>query len=154
MRGPATSKPKKADVEALEFLHNDLDPTKGEDLETERAEILSRLLAFSPAPSAIIDSGGGYQAFWRLDEPFRLDGDPTLIADAEAYSRQLAIMLGGDHCHNVDRLMRLPGTVNLPNAKKREEGRVASVARVVRMSDATYALAEFAPAPCDQPAET
>jgi len=51
--------------------------------------------------------------------------------EAEAYNRQLELVLEGDHCHNIDRIMRLPGTWNIPNAKKRAAGRVERMARIV-----------------------
>jgi hypothetical protein len=146
LRGPATSKPKKEDVDALLFLHVDVDPVKGRDLEVERRAILDRLQAFRPEPSAIIDSGGGYQAFWRLDEALYFGGDVVRIGEAEAYNQQLEVLLGGDHCFNVDRILRLPGTVNLPNAKKRKNGRVEALAAVVVTTDRVWGLSEFTPA--------
>ena len=84
--------------------------------------------------TVIIDSGGGYQAFWRLREPVVLT--PNNVVELEGYNKRLAAALGGDDCHNLDRIMRLPGTINLPDAKKRERGRVPALARVVRWGDA------------------
>ena len=43
-------------------------------------------------------------------------GVPLAIADAaqlEAYNQQIAVMLAADPCHNIDRIMRLPGTLNI-----------------------------------------
>lgn len=145
-RGPLNNKASKEDVEALEFLHVDIDPDKGKEIEVERARILPKLRAFVPPPSAIIDSGGGFQGFWRLDEALHVGGDPVRTADAEAYNQQLELLLGGDHCHNCDRIMRLPGTVNLPNEKKRKVGRVKALARVVELTDHEWPLADFTPA--------
>ena len=49
-----------------------------------------------------------------------------------------------DHCHNVDRIFRLPGTVNLPNANKRKRGRVAVPAELISFTpDNIYALGTF-----------
>lgn len=41
----------------------------------------------------------------------------------EALNKVIANKVGGDNCHNVDRIMRLPGTINYPNKKKRKAGR-------------------------------
>lgn len=141
------SKASKEDVESMDFLHVDLDPAKGANQTTERAALLAKLSAWMPAPSAIVDSGGGYQGFWRLDEPFYIGGDLVRVADAEAYNQQLEILLGGDHCHNVDRIMRLPGTINVPDDKKRARGRVPALASIVSLTDAVYGLGSFLPAP-------
>ena len=146
-RGLLNKKAKKEDVESLAFLHVDLDPEKGADIATERARILKRLEAFTPRPSAVIDSGGGYQAFWRLDEPLYVGGDPARWGDAEAYNIQLGLLLGGDNTFNCDRIMRLPGSVNLPNEKKRKAGRVTSIASVTWAEDTAYPLGEFTAAP-------
>jgi hypothetical protein len=147
VRGAVTSKPKKEDIEEAVMLHVDLDPRKGEDVDKERERILKLLEDFSPSPSAIIDSGGGYQGFWLLDEPLYIGGDANRIADLEAYNRQLGIVLSGDATFNIDRIMRLPGTVNLPDEKKRKKGRVARVATIIELSETTYSLADFTPAP-------
>jgi hypothetical protein len=155
-RGVLTSKAKKEDVESVEFLHVDLDPAKptATDLDAilkhvtaERVRILALLEGFTPVPSAIVDSGGGYQAFWRLDEPIVVAGTLALAVDAEAYNQQLGILLGGDATHNADRVMRLPGTLNVPDEKKRKKGRTERLATVIRATDVSYPLSTFTAAP-------
>jgi hypothetical protein len=147
LRSSFDKKAKKADVEELAFLHVDVDPRKGQDLKSEQRRALKVLEDFSPSPSAIIFSGGGYQGFWRLDEPLYVGGSAETIANAEAYNRQLEIVLGGDHCWNIDRIMRLPGTVNIPDEKKRKRGREAALAQIIQLNDLTYPLHEFTAAP-------
>lgn len=144
----------KADIARVEFLHVDIDPRAGEDLATERERIRKRLngsIAADgiPPPSFVIDSGGGYQAFWRLAEPIKLDGDPAKVEDAERYNIELARKLGGDATHNIDRIMRLPGGLtNWPNAKKRAKGREPAPTRLYGWHAAEpYPLAAFKQAP-------
>lgn len=122
-------KAKKADVVIAYALHVDIDSLDG----------LERLLSFPIRPSAIVFSGGGYQAFWMLAEP------TTDLALVEQLNAALAKALGGDKCQNIDRVMRVAGTVNLPNKKKREAGRVPVMARVEEADwSRTHALADFA----------
>ncbi len=137
---PMSKKPTKADVGRAVALHVDVDPRPGAGIAAERDRILTALKAHPKAPSVIVDSGGGYQAFWLLAEP-------TDDLDAvEARNLAIAAALGGDRCHNVDRVMRLPGTVNLPDEKKRAKGRAAAPAKVVEADwDRRYSLAEFEP---------
>lgn len=108
-------KASKGDIVAAHYAHVDIDDLDG----------LERLRAYKLPPSFIVFSGGGYQAFWKLSEP------TTDLDRVERINRQLAADLGGDNCHNIDRIMRLPGTINLPNAKKRQAGRVPTLAHVV-----------------------
>lgn len=140
-------KPTKADIARLEWLHVDVDPRAGEDFEEERARIKSLLNGSLPkdipAPSLVIDSGGGFQAFWRLAQPLALEGNAEKIAQAEAFNIELARRLGGDHCFNVDRIMRLPDTMNWPDEKKRKRGREPREAEVYSRHDAAYPLALF-----------
>lgn len=121
-------KPSKADIVATRFAHVDIDPPKsGGPL--DKLQTQAELAALSVPPTLIIDSGGGLQAFWRLS------GSASL-AEVESVNRSLAERLGGDNCcHNIDRLMRLPGTVNYPNAKKRAAGRILSFAKVIYDSE-------------------
>lgn len=154
-RGPLAKKASKNDVEALEFLHVDVDAPKeagttdaAAKLEKAKAAILDSLEAFSPPPSCIIDSGGGYQGFWRLDEPLFVGGNVQRAEEVETYNQQLEIVFKGDHCWNSDRIMRLPGTINLPDKKKRAAGRVPVLAEIVgELRDIAYALDLFTPAP-------
>jgi Mesyanzhinovviridae DNA primase len=82
-------------------------------------------------PTAIIFSGGGYQALWRLNDVLKV-GEDQNIARVESLNKRRIAELGGDpSCFNVDRIMRLPGTVNFPNGRKRNKGRVPALARVV-----------------------
>lgn len=150
-RGPLTAKAKKEDIAAVEYLHVDIDPRTGEDFEQERARILRLLTAELPkgvpAPSLVIDSGGGFQAFWRLAEPLNIDGDTNMAHEAERYNRALELAFGADSCHDVSRIMRTPGTMNWPNKKKRDKGREPREAEVYSRTGATYPLTAFKPAP-------
>ena len=97
-------KPSKADIMGARFAHIDIDPPKdGRPIDKLRTQ--AELVALPIPPTLIIDSGGGLQAFWRLS-------GRASLAEVESVNRSLAERLGGDHCHNIDRLMRLPGTVN------------------------------------------
>lgn len=144
---PMSKKAKKIDIAAAVALHVDVDPRAGEDLELERKRALKVLREYEPAPSVIIDSGGGFQGFWLLNAPVELVGDPDDDArhfPVEDRNRHIAIGLQADNCHNIDRIMRLPGSVNWPDAKKRKKGRVARLARVVDCDwQRRYALDAF-----------
>jgi len=143
-----TKKAKKEDIVEAEWLHVDVDPqtTDPNLVPAERANILKTLKEANPTPTLIIDSGGGYQAFWHLDKPSTPDsGDWT---DHESFNRWLELEYKGDHCHNIDRIMRLPGTINIPNAKKRSKGRAEAPTDVVHFDHKLrYDLSNFQKAP-------
>ena len=114
----------KTDIAAVHFLHVDIDMKKVEESERERIlKLLSKPPPPIQRPTAVIFSGGGYQALWRLAEPFVIDGDIGKAEELESYNRQLEWSFGADACHNVDRILRLVGSVNFPSAKKRGKGR-------------------------------
>lgn len=118
------AKPFKHQIDAARFVHVDIDPPKGVALDAwDRAGALTTLLAANP--SMVISSGYGYQGLWRL-----ADIQPDRIA-VEAVNRTLMMRFAADHCWNIDRLLRLPGTVNHPTGMKRAQGRVASLASIV-----------------------
>lgn len=147
--GPLDKKAERTDIKAVHWLHLDLDPRAGEDLEEERKRILKALKnppTGIPKPTVIVFSGGGYQGFWRLKEPITIDGNLEAAEQAARYNMQLELVFGGDQCHNVDRIMRLPGTINRPNKRKREKGRIEELAKMIKGSGKTYELSEFTPA--------
>ena len=105
-------KPKKQDIVAARFLHCDVDPP------FDRTAVLFQMQDEEPEASFIIDSGNGLQGL------FRLAFDAGNMASIEDLNRRLEDRFGADNCYNIDRLLRLPGTVNFPNEKKRGAGRV------------------------------
>ena len=52
---------------------------------------------------------------------------------------------------NIDRILRLPGTINLPNAKKLREGRTACPAKLIKFNGATCRLEDFPTAAAEPP---
>lgn len=143
---PNCGKAKKTDVQSVDWLHVDVDPEPRHDLRKEQARILKLLQTndLLPKPTVIIFSGGGYQCFWKLSDPIMVDGDESKAQDAERYNEQIQILLMADSCHNVDRIMRLPGSVNFPNKKKRDRGQEPVMADVVSANwETSYGLDEF-----------
>lgn len=140
-----TNKASKEEVARLAYLHVDIDPRAGENLEEEQARALKLLQNFKPAPTIILFSGGGYQGFWRLNESPKLEinGSIEKAEELEAYNQQLEKVFGADHCFNVDRIMRLPGTINLPTAKKVKKGRKPTLARLIEFTDSWYNIEQF-----------
>ncbi len=137
-------KPERTDIEWLDYLHVDIDPRKWTKDDGDKAEYLkqeqarikelltSKLPEGTPKPTCVVFSGGGYQAFWKLAEPLKLDGSVDMAEDVKHWNIQLERAFGADTCHNIDRIMRLPGTVNIPTKKKMEnEGRSQADANVV-----------------------
>ena len=145
---PLSSKAKKTDIAEMVCLHVDVDPRAGEDLDLERERALRLLRSYDPPPTWIVDSGGGFQGFWTLAEAQTVRGNEARWIELEAYNQQIAVALQADKCHNIDRIMRLPGTVNVPDERKRRKGRRAALARVVEHHpDRVYDLSRFTPAP-------
>lgn len=148
--GKLDKKAEKTDMAAMEWLHVDVDPEPGMDFRREQERILKMLQKNNalPKPTLIIFSGGGYQAFWKLDQPIPIDGNEAKAEDAELYNLQIELLVNGDSCHNVDRIMRLPGTVNWPNEKKRKRGQTPVMAEVVLWEpDRVFPLSTFTKAP-------
>jgi hypothetical protein len=135
-------KASKTEVSAIEFLPGDLDPNEGEAPEDAKARFLAALKSFEPAPMFVVDSGNGVQVLWRLNRPIPLpdpvmvinaDGKkkPTLSAEAqtivegvEARAKAAMEKLGSiAGTQNIDRILRLPGTINLPTKAKINKGR-------------------------------
>jgi hypothetical protein len=117
--GKGHAKAKEAEVSIVRFLHVDADLPAGtapDDVETARAELLAKIKAAPLVPSLIINSGNGFGLFWELAEPVTVTAEN--LEDIKARNIALADQLGGDDCENLDRVMRLPFTVNRPNAKK------------------------------------
>lgn len=127
------TKLRRDEIGAIRAFHVDIDNLEGEpdwDMDC--------------LPSAIIDSGGGRWGFWKLAEPYLLDESDS-VAAIEAQNRALTSRFHGDgQAHNIDRIARLPGTLNIPNEAKRKKGRVETVSRILSLTGMTYEPAEVA----------
>ena len=78
-----------------------------------RERELATLRGFDPAPSFILDSGGGWHGYWLLETPFKLN-DATDRDRMAKLLRGLSAALGGDPAYvkSTASVMRLPGSIN------------------------------------------
>lgn len=115
-------KPAKRDIRAARFVHVDIDPPKTGGA-FDKEEITAALHGIECPPSFVIDSGGGLQAFWRLEDACEN------LSSIEAINLQVRDWFEADACQNIDRLMRVPGSVNFPDRRKTARGRKPCLAR-------------------------
>jgi hypothetical protein len=122
-----------ADVVALPALFVDVDDSS--------VESLIRLQYARPAPSCIVASGGGYHAYWWLNEP------TTDLHTARLLLRGLAETLGGDRL-SVAQCLRVVSSVNT------KPSRGNALCRLIELHERRYALDDFAaylPRPAPRP---
>ena len=140
---------KKADrenIEAVHWLHVDIDAGAGdllEELGRIKHLVTDKLPPSIPKPTCVVYSGGGYQAFWQLKEPIPIHGNVEAAEQIARYNKQLEVVFGGDHCHDISRIMRLPGTLNIPSARKVAKGRVPVEAKVLSFTRSSYDIGSF-----------
>lgn len=152
VRYAVSKKAERTDIKEVCYLHVDIDVAAGEDLKEGRERCLRALTKERPKeipePTVIVSSGGGVQAFWKLQEPIPINGEMGLAEDAKRYNQYLEVVFGADNCHNIDRIMRLPGTMNLPDAKKLKKGRTAEPARLLQFKEElVYPITSFTQQP-------
>lgn len=147
VRGDIVDKARREDILRVTHLHVDIDPRAGENLAQEHERIrglIDNPPEGVPAPSTVIFSGGGFWLLWRLEEPIEIDGDIDKAEAAKLYNLQLERLYRADHCHDISRIARLPGSLNLPDAKKLAKGREKALAYVVEDHEhRIYALSMF-----------
>jgi len=125
LRKPGLSRWKRggaAEVVALPAFYADIDDST--------PATLMKLRGARLPPSVIVHSGGGYHAYWLLDEPTRD------LNTARQVLQGLARTFGGDGLSPAQSL-RLPGTVN----HKPERG--GALCHLVENSDRHYCLSDF-----------
>lgn len=159
LRRPMNKKAAKNDIATSEYLFGDLDPAKGESPDDAKARYIDQLNggSFQPRPTALIDSGNGLQALWRLDASIPLNGDDKATTDVEERTKAIMQRLGSKAgTQDICRILRLPGTQNLPTPAKLREGREPCAATLLWFEDTTHPLDAFPlPAPDeDAPAKS
>lgn len=137
--GPCLRGQKKGSAEAAALV-----PALWVDIDCEdnpqvRSGALEKLHAFDPKPSIILDSGGGWHAYWLLDPPVDLVDDATRQQITGILHGLFAVVDGDPgYVKSVASLMRMPDTVN---TKPERGGVVAMIAEF--HPDRHYPLAAF-----------
>lgn len=135
----------KADMTAARFAWGDCDPNIrrfGTHPEARAHLIDKHAKILAPVASFVIDSGNGLQAFFRLSKPVAL---PDGLYSYECANKAIGEAFDGPGTFNCDRIMRVPGTLNWPNAAKLKKGYPAapSMSRIISVTDRTYTVDEL-----------
>ena len=106
---------KKENVQYLSAFHAEIDygslGHKKPSLQESYEEALNVIQAFNLEPTIIIHSGGGFHCYWVLSNPVKVSD--IGISMLESINKALSLKLGGDPgTHNIDRVLRIPGTFN------------------------------------------
>jgi hypothetical protein len=156
--------PRETDVVRMVATQVDSDPRANLDAKTpaefaahfeaEKQRLLDVYATAEPRLNVIVFTGGGCQGFHLLKDPIVVDHDPTRIRDAKLLNVALKRspgFNGSDDCESLQHVMRLPGTINLPDARKVKRGRKATSSYLVRFDDleAWHATAALPKAPPD-----
>jgi hypothetical protein len=101
-----------------------------------------RIEALGVPPTMLVHSGNGLQAWWLFQAPAAITTEwpPERF---ESINNGLAQRLGGDHVHDLGRVLRVPGTMNLPTARKRERGCLPVMAHLLDAGGPTYRPEDF-----------
>jgi hypothetical protein len=146
------------DIIAIRALAFDIDFTcaKTEELIVALSSFIGEKLVYDLRPSLVISTGGGYQLIYILkkfisiklyrpatnEDQELINKDiinqrmwiTTLASEFEKYLRSIVpatLPIKVDNMSNVDRVMRLPGTINYPKAEKIAKGQVPAMAHIM-----------------------
>jgi hypothetical protein len=98
------------DIAAINCLFAEFD---AKDFDGGKPAVLAHVDALFPAPSVVIDSGGGYHCYWLLLAPFVLATDQDR-EHAQSVQRAWVAFVGGDPgAKDLARVLRVPGSRNL-----------------------------------------
>ena len=78
------------------------------DFDNREDFLFTAVKDFKAEPTVVVDSGRGFQVYWKLAIPM-----PTDMASV--VMKGIAKMHNGDHTHDAARILRLPGTINRKN---------------------------------------
>ncbi len=77
-----------------------------------RSLALEHVQGLATQPSAVVDSGGGYQAYWLTAETFVLHTDADRERAASLQKRWVMFVCGDPSVHDLRRILRVPGSRN------------------------------------------
>jgi hypothetical protein len=144
------------DIIAIRALAFDIDFTSFQRDADQIASFIDEKLTGDIRPSIVINSGGGFQLVYFLsevidiqlfrpanneiqkginDELIKIRSRTTNLShDFESYLRIIFadLPVKVDNMSNVDRVMRLPGTVNYPKLEKQAKGQKPALAHILK----------------------
>lgn len=129
---------KKSNVSHFPGVWVDLD---FKDFEGGEEDAREKLEAFPLKPTLLVHSSGGFHPYFLLDEAIMVT--PESLPMLEALNKAFATALGGDHCHSIEHILRIPGTMNFPDEKKRLRGRVPEPVRLLWHDGPRYTLKQL-----------
>ncbi len=129
---------KKEDVLEVICFFADLDfkdYTGGEE------EARKRIREFQFQPSIIVETGNGFHCYWLFKEPLKIEEDYIWF---ESINKGIAEYLGADRCWNIDRILRVPNTLNFPTKTKKKKGvhRIKEV-KIIEFNEKRYEPSDF-----------
>jgi len=77
-----------------------------------KAKAFDHVQSVEPVPSVIVDSGGGYQAYWLLDETFAITNEDDLKQAANIQKRWVDFVGGDPSVNDLRRILRVVGSTN------------------------------------------
>jgi hypothetical protein len=97
------------DIAAVNCLFAEFD---AKDFAGDKPATLAHVDGLAVPPSVIVDSGGGYHAYWLFRAPFRLTSNEERER-ARRLQAAWVVYVGGDKgAKDLARVLRVPGTVN------------------------------------------
>lgn len=136
-------------INAVNCLYAEFD---AKDFGDSKEAAFAHINKLPAAPSVIIDSGGGYHVYWLLRETWRISDDNR--ADAKALQHAWVAAVGGDlGAKNLNRVLRVPGSVNYKPAYAPEHPEVRIVHARLSTSYTLEQLRKLLPAEALERAE-
>lgn len=97
-------------IAAINCLFAEFD---GKDYDYDKQLMREIIYMLDPEPTVVIDSGGGYHAYWLLDQPFYMDSEHAR-AKAKHLQASWVTHTGGDNgAKDLARVLRVPNTYNV-----------------------------------------
>lgn len=122
------------DIAAISCLFAEFDSHE----EDGKGNLFERIKSIHPTPSVLVDSGGGYHAYWLLYHPVPIKDKKDQFQMADIQARWVAMMGGDQNAKDLARVLRVPGTYNYKYDPPKE------VVIVWSDMDCMYELAELA----------
>ena len=117
MKTVSNKRAKNEDISVMNCLYADIDAKQFGDigkagLETCKQRAMDHINRLPVPPNVIVDSGGGYQCFWLLKEPFYITDENSRRRAQEVLANWVTFVGGDQGAKDLARVFRAPGTKN------------------------------------------